>query len=245
MTAGLGIDRLIDLFLQLVWLLKFWVVLDEYERAVVLTFGKRRLWWFHRWFMLRKSPVLEPGFHLILPFARYDVEAAELGRGPKQLLRIMRVGIKRKSITWGMLYKAILSDPWNKELKEILYRVGVMFRRIGGQGIVTPPYRAIYDWRKQYEIPRNAAGDYADQAADKLSSRSFRAEKTAFKHYSKGRLPPAHIDARARRFAVKIFLVHLYQVMFYGRYGKMPPRPYILDVLGKEREIVCPKWPYK
>ena len=68
MTAGLGIDRLIDLFLQLVWLLKFWVVLDEYERAVILTFGKRRLWWFHRWFMLRKSTVLEPGFHLILPF---------------------------------------------------------------------------------------------------------------------------------------------------------------------------------
>lgn len=68
MTAGLGIDRLIDLFLQLVWLLKFWVVIDEYERAVVLTFGRRRVWWFHRWFLARKSPVLGPGFHLILPF---------------------------------------------------------------------------------------------------------------------------------------------------------------------------------
>jgi regulator of protease activity HflC (stomatin/prohibitin superfamily) len=73
MTAGLGIDRLLDFLFDILYLLKFWVVIDEYERAVVLTFGKRRLWWFHRWFMSRKSPVLNPGFHFVLPFAFENV----------------------------------------------------------------------------------------------------------------------------------------------------------------------------
>ena len=172
--------------------------------------------------------------------------AAELNRGPKQLLRITRVGTKRTSITWGMLYKAILSYPWNQELKEILFRVGIMFRRGGrGKGLEPSPYRSIYDWRKEYEVTRNEAGDYEDQAAYKLQSRTFRKTTTAYKHYIKGRLPPGHLDARARRFAIKIFLVHLYQVMFFERYGKMPDRPYVLDVLGKEHEIKCPRWPFK
>lgn len=171
--------------------------------------------------------------------------AAELNRGVKQLLFITRMNTVRTSITWSALYRAILSYPWNQELKEILFRVGVQFRRVGGAGLDIPPYRSVYVWRKEYEIIRNEAGDYADQAAHSLSSRNYKKTRTAYKHYITGRLPPMHVDARARRFAIKIFLVHLHQVMFFERYGKMPPRPYILDVLGKEREIVCPKWPFR
>ena len=168
-----------------------------------------------------------------------------LNRGPGQLLRLTRVGTKKTSITWGKLYKAILSYPWNQELKEILYRCGVMFRRTGGRGAVTSPYRAIYDWRKEYEVSRNEAGDYADQAAYKLESRNFRKTTVAYANYIQGKLPPGHLDARARRFAVKIFIVHLHQIMFFQRYRKMPDKPYVLAVLGKEKEIVCPKWPFK
>lgn len=67
MTAGLGIDRIIDIILWLISLLKCWVVIDEYERGVVLTWGKRRYSWLQRWVFLRESPVLDPGIHLILP----------------------------------------------------------------------------------------------------------------------------------------------------------------------------------
>ena len=171
--------------------------------------------------------------------------ARDLNRSARQLLRITRVGTRKTSITWPALYRIILSYPWNQELKEILFRVGIQFRRVGGDGLAIPPYRAVYDWRKEYEVARNEKGDYADQAAYKLESRNFRKDSTAYAHYIKGNLPPAQIDARARRFAVKIFLVHLHQVMFFERYGKMPKRPYVLDVLGKEREIVCPKWPFR
>ena len=71
MTAGLGIDRLIDIVLWLISLLKCWVVIDEFERGVVLTWGKRRYSWLQKYVCWRDSPVLEPGIHLLLPF---DIE---------------------------------------------------------------------------------------------------------------------------------------------------------------------------
>lgn len=47
-----------------------------------------------------------------------------------------------------------------------------------------------------------------------------------------GHLPPAQIDARARRWAVKLFLSHLQQVWYFHHYGKMAPAEYPKDVLG-------------
>lgn len=48
-------DKLIDLCLQFIELFRFFIVIDEFERAVVLRLGR-----FHK--------TLEPGFHLLLPF---------------------------------------------------------------------------------------------------------------------------------------------------------------------------------
>jgi regulator of protease activity HflC (stomatin/prohibitin superfamily) len=48
-------DRLIDLFLQCIDLFRFFVVIDEFERAIVLRLGR-----YHK--------TLEPGLHFILPF---------------------------------------------------------------------------------------------------------------------------------------------------------------------------------
>lgn len=58
MTAGLGIDRLLDFLFEVLYLVKFWVVVDPYEEVVIITLGKIR----------RKKPVLGPGLHLVLPF---------------------------------------------------------------------------------------------------------------------------------------------------------------------------------
>lgn len=171
--------------------------------------------------------------------------AIELNRGVEQLKRITKVGMYKKNITWGQLYKAILSYPWCQEVKEVLFRVGVIFRRTGGDGLEPSPYRSVYEWRKGYEVRNNEAEKFKEQADYKLSSRNFKKTTVAYKSYRQGKLPPAHLDARARRFAVKIFLVHLHQVMYYERYSKMPPKPYILDVLEKEHEIKCPKWPFR
>lgn len=45
-------------------------------------------------------------------------------------------------------------------------------------------------------------------------------------------LPPAQIDARARRYAVKLFLAHLHEVWFEKEFGTKPPMPYAIAILG-------------
>ena len=42
-------------------------------------------------------------------------------------------------------------------------------------------------------------------------------------------LAPAHIHARARRYAVKIFMSHLHHVMYVDYYGEDPPKPFIIE----------------
>ena len=42
-------------------------------------------------------------------------------------------------------------------------------------------------------------------------------------------LPPAHIHARAKRYAVKLFLAHYHHVAYQLYYEKEPPKPYILE----------------
>ena len=42
-------------------------------------------------------------------------------------------------------------------------------------------------------------------------------------------LAPAHIHARARRYAVKIFMSHLHHVMYVDFNGEDPPKPFIIE----------------
>ena len=45
-------------------------------------------------------------------------------------------------------------------------------------------------------------------------------------------LPPGHIQSRARRWAVKIFLSHLHAEMYRRHTGKEPPAPFPIAILG-------------
>jgi hypothetical protein len=59
-------------------------------------------------------------------------------------------------------------------------------------------------------------------------------------------LPPAHIHARAKRWAVKLFLAHYQAVAFRDHFGIDAPKPYILtQVGGHAHEIKPPNWPFK
>ena len=131
--------------------------------------------------------------------------------------------------------------PWNARLKTLCaFKIGESFvKNKNREGCL---YGQIYDHRKEFEARRNADG-YNKEAA-KLVLEKKRIGKTtqAYGYYSKGLLPPAHIHARARRYAVKMFLSHLQMVWYKLHYGREAPYPYPIRELSHEghRHLLLP-----
>lgn len=101
-------------------------------------------------------------------------------------------------------------------------------------------YYEMYLRRKKYEISRNERGELADQAAARLKAFNYGRTTVAFKEYSAGRLPKAHIHARAIRWTVKLFLSHLAHVTYELAYGEPPPAPYVIAIKGHKDFIGIP-----
>lgn len=126
--------------------------------------------------------------------------------------------------------------PWNAQLKTLCWKVGQSFMKFSGQPECF--YGRIYRERKAYELARNEAGGNTAAAEAGLA----RVGKTtdAHKHYAAGRLPPAQIDARARRYAVKLFLSHMHGAWYKLHFGTEPPLPYPVAHMGHAHVIESP-----
>ena len=98
-------------------------------------------------------------------------------------------------------------------------------------------YGKLWSERKAKEIEANERGEYADQAKKILQTKKIGKDTEAYKHYSKDRLPPGQIHARAKRWAVKIFLAHWFEQAYRLKYGKEPPLPYVVEHLGHVHQI--------
>ena len=124
--------------------------------------------------------------------------------------------------------------PWNARLKTICYLIGESFvkSRNGKKDI----YGQIYYKRKQEEQAKNLAGDYAEYAAKMLRKKKFKEDKIAYQYYSIGQLPPGHIENRAMRYAVKMFLSHLFMVWYEMDRGRKPAKPFVISrtLLGND-----------
>lgn len=131
--------------------------------------------------------------------------------------------------------------PWNAKLKVLCWKIGQSFVKVSNND--KDVYGKIYKIRKEYEQAKNEAGDYADQAAQILKSKNIGKDTDAYAYYSKGMLPPAHIQQRCERYAVKIFLSHLFSVWYEMDRGEKPPKPYAISILGHAHEIPIPNWP--
>lgn len=133
--------------------------------------------------------------------------------------------------TWEKGHKR----PWNAALKTLCWKIGESFVKVcHDEGAV---YGRIYRERKEYELRRNDAGELADQAKAMLERKKFGKDTQARGHYEAGHLPPAHIHARAKRYAVKLFLAHYHEVGYTLMYNKAPPLPYPIAHLGHVHKI--------
>jgi len=104
-------------------------------------------------------------------------------------------------------------------------------------------YGRLYLARKRVEQQHNEAGQFACQAREKLERFKIGSDTDARKWYEQGKLPPAQIHARAKRWAVKIFLAHYHHVAWVAATGTEPPKPYVITILGHDGFIVPPNFP--
>jgi hypothetical protein len=130
--------------------------------------------------------------------------------------------------------------PWNAALKRLAWLAGESFVKVSGDEDAL--YGRFYRERKDLEMERNAAGHFAGQAANMLQRKNFGRDTQARAHYEAGHLPPAHIHARAKRYAVKIFLSHYFEKGYELLHGKKPPLPFAIAILGHAHKIDPPNF---
>ena len=148
------------------------------------------------------------------------------------------------NITWRSLRYGIKRLPWNRQLKQICYYLGMIF--LQNHNNKDHFYGQAYDYRKIFEEKRNEKGYYKNMAREKLKARwtTIDREGTPYLAFIEDKIPPHHVDKIARRWAIKLFLEHFHQVSFYERYGMLPPRNYRISMLGGSDRYKCPHWPF-
>lgn len=200
--------------------------------------------------------------------------------------------------------------PWNAELKTLCWKIGESFVKFSASPNCF--YGHLYIERKEFEINRNAGGEFASEALRQLKERNWKEGTEAIKWYKgrlpgtiwkdfadielvnkenlkmdirnirlenldsktladrikkakaesvakttddkakavraelavpgtyPGMLPPGHIHSRAKRYVVKLFLAHFQEVTYELHYGKAPPKPYPIAILGHAHKIEPP-----
>jgi len=133
--------------------------------------------------------------------------------------------------------------PHNEFMHVLCYKLGDCF--IKNQNHKNDYYGKYYVMRRAQEDAKSESGQFKDQAAAVLERKKLGKETEARKAYEKGELPDAHLLARARRWAVKLFLSHLHTAMYEDYYGKAAPVPYCFsDHIGERHQdyLKPPGW---
>jgi len=127
--------------------------------------------------------------------------------------------------------------PHNARLKTLCWKIGESFVKVSANE--KDIYGQVYLQRKVYEQARNEAGELADQAAAVLERHPTHKQAATYKQ---GRLPDGHIHARAKRYAVKLFLAHWQHVAYESHHGTTPPKPYVIEHGGHADFVGPPNW---
>jgi hypothetical protein len=123
--------------------------------------------------------------------------------------------------------------PYNAQLKQLCFYLGECFKRTSNHP--DSVYGAIYRSRKALLVERNENGFNAERAKTyKTMSAEVR------KKLAEGKLPDGNLDRQACNYTAKMFLSHLHAVMHFDHYGKAPPKPFAISILGHAHEIKIP-----
>jgi hypothetical protein len=137
------------------------------------------------------------------------------------------------TVRWGKGEKR----PWNAEFKVLCWKIGDSFVKVSGRDDAF--YGQMYRERKAYELARDERGGNTDTAARTLSERKIQDAPTRAV-YDSGHLPAGRLDLRARRWATKLFLAHLFEVMYEDHHGEPAPSPYPIAQMGHVHRVERP-----
>jgi len=130
---------------------------------------------------------------------------------------------------------------YNPDFRVLCWKCGESFQKISGvikdsegnpvldeKGNVQYKslYGGLYAEKLKWYIDKNEAGGFAEAAKTALSEKNITASATK-ECYESGKLPMAHLISMAKRYAVKIFLSHLFTVWYEYENKKPAPRPFV------------------
>lgn len=140
--------------------------------------------------------------------------------------------------TYDRLARFMNMPPYLKELKVLCFKIEDSFAKQISRGSL---YGKLYKQRKEYELKKNDNGDYADIAL-RLAERTSKKDLKKF-YLEEKKLTNKHIDRRARRWACKIFISHLFDAMYIDAYGRTPDLPTVFNS-GNHLDFIAPEVPY-
>lgn len=146
-----------------------------------------------------------------------------------------------KSSGKTILIKYMSKPPYNTDLKKMCYLIGESFVKVSNRGSL---YGRIYQERKALETMRNDNLEYKEQAEKLLAEKNYSKETDTYKYLIEGKLSPGHINSRAKRYAVKIFLTHFFEACWYYTHGTQPPVIYPIAHQGHV-DYIEPEVPYE
>jgi len=127
--------------------------------------------------------------------------------------------------------------PFNAALKSLCaFKLGESFVKV--QANENDVYGRVFAARKKIEQEKNEQQGFAEIAEKRKDTVSKSTD--AYKAYAAGKLPPAHIHARARRYAVKLFLAHYHMVAYFVHHQTLPPFPYVFSHMEGHIHFIAP-----
>lgn len=175
---------------------------------------------------------------------------SQIGIGPVLAAGLLAYIDPEKATTPGKVWRFAGLDPtikWSEgekrpycqDLKVLCFRIGDSFVKFSNHPNCF--YGHIYRQRKALETQRNEAGLYAEQAKRILEEKRIKSGDLR-SYLEQGKLSPGHIEMRARRYAVKMFLAHFQWVLYETTFNEPAPRPYPIEHLGHTDLIVPPNY---
>lgn len=165
----------------------------------------------------------------------YQFVANETGRDIKNIRKGTinnweRKKTKTKTPVIEDLIAYLSKPPYNTELKTKMFLIGESFIKVHKKP--NSLYGRIYKEKKEEYTLKNENGEYSEQAEEILKTKNIGKNTDAYKSLIEGKLPKAQINSRARRYAVKLFISHVFEAMYYAEYGEEPPQTYVIEYLG-------------